>query len=149
MSKAIQKFTICAADPKDFVRLVLEYGKKGAWLPDDEYPQLSHYPKHVKLAIEVIDGKGIVEKSKDIIAFEPAYDVETFTKEELDEMDWELLKKVCKEAFGITGRDRNVLINRYLKMLEKLSQEEQQEKQSEVVNVEPKTRKTTKKVEPE
>jgi hypothetical protein len=36
------------------------------------------------------------------------------TKEELDGMDWEVLKEACRKQ-GITGRDRAVLINRYLK----------------------------------
>jgi len=38
------------------------------------------------------------------------------TKEELDNMDWEDLKVECKK-FGISGRDRAVIINRYLKVV--------------------------------
>lgn len=113
MSKAIQKFTISAVDPKELIRLVLEYGKKGAWLPDDEYPQLNHYPKHVKLAIEVVDGVGIVEKTPNIIAFDPIYDAKSFSKEELDSMEWDALKKICKEV-GLSHRDRAQLIRKYL-----------------------------------
>jgi hypothetical protein len=36
------------------------------------------------------------------------------SKEELDGMDWDTLKEVCRKQ-GITGRDRAVLINKYLK----------------------------------
>ena len=38
------------------------------------------------------------------------------TKEQLDGMDWEDLKIECKK-FGISGRDRAVIINRYLKVV--------------------------------
>jgi hypothetical protein len=38
------------------------------------------------------------------------------TKEQLDGMDWEMLKEVCRKQ-GITGRDRGVLINKYLKVV--------------------------------
>lgn len=113
MSKGIQKFTVSAVDPKEFVRMVLEFGAKGAWLPDDEYPQINHYPKHVKLAIEVNENTEAILSSPNIIAFDPVYDAKSFTKEELDEMQWDDLKAVCK-AVGVTGRDRTVIINRYL-----------------------------------
>lgn len=127
MSKAIQKFTISAVDPKELIKLVLEYGKKGAWLPDDEYPQLNHYPKHVKLAIEVLDGVGIVERTQNIIAFDPVFDAKSFTKEELDVMEWDELKKICKEI-GISHRDRTQLIRKYLDIVgEESSSSEEQE----------------------
>jgi hypothetical protein len=38
------------------------------------------------------------------------------TKEELDNMDWEDLKEVCRKQ-GVSGRDRSVIINRYLKVV--------------------------------
>ena len=38
------------------------------------------------------------------------------TKEQLDEMDWEDLKEVCRKQ-GVSGRDRAVIINRYLKVV--------------------------------
>jgi len=36
-----------------------------------------------------------------------------YNKAELAEMEWEELKSVCKEL-GFTGRDRSVLVNKYL-----------------------------------
>ena len=39
-----------------------------------------------------------------------------YTKEELDDMDWEDLKEVCKKQ-GVSGRDRSVIINKYLKVV--------------------------------
>ena len=36
-----------------------------------------------------------------------------YNKAELAEMEWEELKNVCKEL-GFTGRDRSVLVNKYL-----------------------------------
>jgi hypothetical protein len=38
------------------------------------------------------------------------------TKEQLDDMDWETLKEVCRKQ-GVSGRDRAVIINRYLKVV--------------------------------
>jgi len=38
------------------------------------------------------------------------------TKEQLDGMDWEMLKEVCRKQ-GVSGRDRAVIINRYLKVV--------------------------------
>ena len=37
-------------------------------------------------------------------------------KEQLDEMDWEMLKEVCRKQ-GVSGRDRSVIINKYLKVV--------------------------------
>lgn len=41
------------------------------------------------------------------------YLIPKYNKAELAEMDWEELKSVCKEL-GFTGRDRSVLVNKYL-----------------------------------
>lgn len=37
-----------------------------------------------------------------------------YTKAELEEMGWAEFKTMLREEHGITGRDRNVLINKYL-----------------------------------
>lgn len=140
MSKAIQKFTISAVDPKDFVNLILEYGAKGAWLPDDEYPQLNHYPKHVKLAIEVVDGVGIVERTQQIIAFDPVFDAKSFTKEELDNMEWNELRKICKEV-GVSHRDRDQLIRKYIEIVGENSSKEDENVVTDVVKPARKPRK--------
>jgi hypothetical protein len=39
-----------------------------------------------------------------------------YSKEQLDDLSWDDLKEECKR-YGITGRDRSVLINRYLKVI--------------------------------
>lgn len=113
MSRSIQKFTIQAADPKELVRAILEFGKRGAWLPDDEYPQLNHYPKHVKLAIAIEDGQEPIESGPNVIALGAVLDVTSYTKDELLAMEWEQLKAVCREV-GITGRDKAVMVSKYL-----------------------------------
>lgn len=116
MSKAIQRFTISVADPKQLVTEILKWGKAGAWLPDDEYPQLSHYPKNVKLAIEVIDGVGFAETNEYITAFSPIYDAKSFTKDELDNLSWDEFKSTLK-LVGITGRDRTLMTRRYIEFV--------------------------------
>ncbi|MCY1464490.1 hypothetical protein D9M71_825180 [compost metagenome] len=40
---------------------------------------------------------------------------ELFTKEQLDDMEWDELKRTVKKKYGISGRDRNLLITQYLK----------------------------------
>lgn len=40
-----------------------------------------------------------------------------YTKEQLQELDWETLKSVCKEV-GVSGRDRGLIITRYLQHYE-------------------------------
>lgn len=116
MSKAIQQFVVSHGDPREFLKLVMEYAAQGAYLPDDEYPHLNHYPKHVKLAMEIKDGVGIVERSATINSFDPVYDAKSFTEEELDQLDWPTLKSVCN-AVGLSHRDRKQLQRKYLELI--------------------------------
>lgn len=44
------------------------------------------------------------------------YAPKCYTREELMELDWELLKAECKKL-DITGRDRTLLVNRYMKAM--------------------------------
>ena len=115
MSKAIQKFVVSHGDPREFVKLMLEYGKQGAYLPDDEYAHISSYPKHVKLAIELKEGM-VIERSATVIAFDPVYDAKSFTEEELDAMEWLELKELGK-AVGVSHRDRKQLQRKYLELI--------------------------------
>ena len=115
MSKAIQKFVVSHGDPREFVKLMLEYGKQGAYLPDDEYAHIASYPKHVKLAIPLKEGQ-VIERSATVIAFDPVYDAKSFTEEELDAMEWLELKELGK-AVGVSHRDRKQLQRRYFELV--------------------------------
>lgn len=76
-------------------------------------------------------GAWMILESEEEFKSKPGYQVqiifEDYTREELDDMEWEKLKKVVKQRFGITSRDRNVLINKYLAQLGESSSEDKVE----------------------
>lgn len=113
MSKAIQKFVISHGDPVEFCKMLLSYGAKGAWLPDGEYAHFNHYPKHVKLAMVINSDEEIVERSANILSFDPVYDAKSFTEEELEALEWSVLKELGN-AIGVSHRDRAQLIRKYI-----------------------------------
>lgn len=91
-----------------FMKNVVEASNKGAILQEDKVPRLN-YPHSCWMYIE----------SKDMLEDSPGfrYQViqENYTKEQLEDMDWETLKATVKKKYGISGRDRNLLVTQYLK----------------------------------
>lgn len=45
-------------------------------------------------------------------------DGQPWTKEQLEDLDWDIFKKVMKASFGITGRDRAKMQRQYLEKIE-------------------------------
>ena len=48
---------------------------------------------------------------------------EHWTKEQLEDLEWSVFKKVLKQSFGITGRNRPQMTKNYLEAVEKVSKE--------------------------
>lgn len=93
-----------------FMKNVIEMASKGAILQEGKVPSM-RFPHSAFMEFETD------ELMQDNPGFRFQIIHEHFTKEQLDEMEWEDLKKLIKKATGKTGRDRQLLSNYYLKVI--------------------------------
>lgn len=110
MNKYICYVTGSDAIGYSFIKNVVELASKGATLQAGKIPCL-RFPHS---AFMVYNTEELME---DKPGFRYQIIHEQYTKEQLDEMEWEDLKKLIKKATGKTGRDRNLLTNYYLKVM--------------------------------
>jgi hypothetical protein len=61
----------------------------------------------------VTERPGIIDYGRAVM--EEAVRVANYTQEQLEMMDWDAFRDVCK-VFGIKGRERSVMIEQYMKM---------------------------------
>lgn len=91
-----------------FMKNVVSLAQKGATLKEDKVPAM-RFPHSCWM---ILDTEDLME---DKPGFQFQVIQEKFTKEQLDDMDWEELKRTVKKKYGISGRDRNLLVTQYLK----------------------------------
>jgi hypothetical protein len=114
---ASQEFVIRTADPRKFVDEVVALAQKGAVLKENTYPRLKGYPITATMVIED-SGNGVDKSSSPNVQAMPVKSEDkTYSKEELESMEWDELKKAAK-SLGITGRDRDILTRKYLEAME-------------------------------
>lgn len=91
-----------------FMKNVVELAGLGAVLEEDKVPSL-RFPQSAWMYL----------KTKDLMENKPGFQFqimqETFTKEQLDDLEWAEFKAVVKKKHGIGGRDRSVMTSQYLK----------------------------------
>jgi hypothetical protein len=91
----------------NFIDNIIKYAKKGAVL-DKKERFYNDYPHACVMVIE----------TEEFLKSEPSVDVvvvrEEYTKEALEAMDWDELRAMVKSTKGITGRDRDQLIRKFL-----------------------------------
>ncbi len=92
----------------NFLKNVVEMANKGAKLQEGKVPTM-RFPYSAWMTLET---KEIME-DKPGIRFQII--VEKFTKEQLDEMEWEDFKRVLKRQYGLGGRNRDQMTKQYLK----------------------------------
>ena len=115
-----QTIKIQATDSISFLKLAQEVILRGARYNETTYVYVNTLPMMAEFFIEIPEDKPWTQWTDNgpgIFAIPIPVTVEKpvrLTKAELDALDWEQLKEVCKDAFGITGRDRGVLISKYL-----------------------------------
>lgn len=97
----------------DFLRDVVFLSQEGAEIDDDGiFAHNTGFPAKAYFTLESVNVRESTASVKyNLIAG-------GYTKAELEEMKWEDLKAVCKE-FGITGRDRELIITAYLERVNK------------------------------
>lgn len=93
-----------------FMKNVIELAQKGAVLQEGKVPCM-RFPHSAFLVLHT------EELMEDKPGFRYQIIHEQYTKEQLDEMEWEDLKKLIKKSTGKTGRDRSLLTNYYLKVM--------------------------------
>ena len=91
-----------------FMKNIIELANKGAVLEEGKVPAL-RFPQSAWMYLRTEE----LLESKPGMQFQIMQEI--FTKEQLDDMDWETLKATVKKKFSISGRDRNLLITQYLK----------------------------------
>lgn len=91
-----------------FMQNVVELAGKGATLKADTTPCM-RFPYSAWFFLETEE----LMQDRPGVKFQIIE--EKYTRDQLDDMSWEQLKKVVKKAYGITGRDRAVLSREYLK----------------------------------
>lgn len=92
----------------NFMQNVIELANLGAVLEDNKVPAL-RFPHSAWMYLQTTE----LMENKPGMQFQIVQ--ELFTKEQLDDMDWETLKATVKKKYGISGRDRNLLVTQYLK----------------------------------
>lgn len=93
----------------DFMKNVVSLSNKGAVLQEGKVPFM-RFPHQAFMYFETD------ELMQNTPGFQYQIIQEIFTKEQLDAMDWETLKReVKKPPFLITGRNRDLMVRQYLK----------------------------------
>jgi len=93
----------------DFMKNVVALANKGAVLQEGKVPFM-RFPHQAFMYFETDE---IMENTP---GFQYQIIQEIFTKEQLDEMDWDTFKReVKKPPFLITGRNRDLMVRQYLK----------------------------------
>jgi hypothetical protein len=108
----IQTISVTAADPITFINRVIELASQGAVLKEKTFPRLQGKPFALQMEIEV-EGNSEIPKAPGINPLPVPLSEKVYSKEELDSMSWEQFKKAVK-AKGIGGRDRDVMVAKYL-----------------------------------
>lgn len=112
----IQDIKITATNPIEFFKVAQEAIIRGARYKSNTFVSLTSLPLMAELQVEVEDPENQwKDNGPHIWAIPIVVPVKVYTKEELDDLDWESFKKLVKEVTGETGRDRNLLITKYLK----------------------------------
>lgn len=91
-----------------FMKNIVELANMGATLEDGKVPSL-RFPQSAWMYLQTAE---LMENKP---GFQFQIMQENFTKEQLDELEWSEFKAVVKKKYGITGRDRTLLTNQYLK----------------------------------
>jgi hypothetical protein len=90
-----------------FIENVVKFANMGATI-DSAFPTKNTFPNQIMLSLETEEFlEDDMSKGIRVHVVELQY-----TKEMLDEMEWDRLKAVCKER-GLSGRDRAQLIRQY------------------------------------
>lgn len=92
----------------DFMKNVVALANKGAVLQEGKVPFM-RFPHQAFMYFET------EELMENTPGFQFQRIQELYTKEQLDEMEWDLLKMVVKRDTGLTGRNRDLLTKQYLK----------------------------------
>ena len=91
-----------------FMKNIIELANKGAVLEEGKVPAL-RFPHSAWMYLN----------TEELMVNKPGFQFqimqEIFTKDQLDELEWSEFKAVVKKKYGITGRDRTLLTNQYLK----------------------------------
>lgn len=92
-----------------FMRNVVELAGLGAVLEEDKVPSL-RFPQSAWMYL----------KTKELMENKPGFQFqilqEVYTKEQLDEMDWDTFKRTLKRKYGLGGRNREQMTREYLKV---------------------------------
>lgn len=90
-----------------FIEQVVRFANMGATI-DSDFPTKNTFPNQVMMDLSTEEFL-VDEMAKGV----RVYPVELqYSKEQLEEFEWDKLKAVCKER-GISGRDRAQLIRQY------------------------------------
>lgn len=117
---ALQQIKIQATDSISFLKLAQEVILRGARYNEKTYVYVTTLPMMAEFEVEIPDeklwtqwtdnGPNIYATPLKVLTPKPV----RLTKAKLEELSWEDFKEEVKNAFGITGRDRGVMLAKYL-----------------------------------
>lgn len=124
----MNRYLVLVTGPKDsiglhFMQNVVELANKGATLVEDKVPCL-RMPHAVWMYLQT------EELMEDKPGFKFQIIEEQYTKEQLDEMEWEDFKRALKKV-GIGGRSRDTMTTKYLKKMAQEGSSESKEEDKE------------------
>ena len=92
-----------------FMKNVIELANKGAVLEEGKVPAL-RFPHSAWMYL----------KTDELMENKPGFQFqiiqEIFTKDQLDDMDWDTFKHTLKRKYGLGGRNREQMTREYLKV---------------------------------
>lgn len=115
-----QTIKIQATDSISFLKLAQEVILRGARYNETTYVYVNTLPMMAEFFIEIPEDKPWTQwtdNGPNIFAIPLPITVEKpvrLTKAQLEALDWDSFKEEVKNAFGLTGRDRNLLTGKYL-----------------------------------
>lgn len=112
-----QNINVQATNQIEFLQKVQEVIIRGARYKEGTYVSLKTLPMMAEFTVEIGEDPNAEWKDKGphIWAVPLPQNKLVYTKEQLEALDWESFKKLVKDTTGETGRDRNLLITKYLK----------------------------------
>lgn len=117
---ALQQIKIQATDSISFLKLAQNVILRGARYNEKTYVYVTTLPLMAEFQVEIPDeklwtqwtdnGPSVYATPLKILTPKPV----RLTKAQLEALDWDSFREECKNAFGLTGRDRGVLQSKYL-----------------------------------
>lgn len=114
----IQEVRVLATNPIEFLKAIQDVIIRGARYKENTFVNLTSMPLMAEFVVEIDPGHPESQWKDDgpiVRAIPLTQKTFIYSKEQLEAMKWEEFKKLVLDTTGESGRDRNLLMTKYLK----------------------------------